>query len=263
MWDFQDRVSIILKIIGCCMLGWLFFVAHGVILLVSHSAVIAIRDGITMDAAITPLHSSFMADDFIGSYYIMRETLFAEIPYYSFFDGILGHRSALSYGDLFYDTVKAAVAGVVSYLLCRFNRLLSSLEHPILFWAVTSFWSSISVFGSLLLVTWLRTFPQKQNIIICVGILLLAPLFLTLISMFSLWRFGTPLSFKRVFGENILGLLNGMLDSLYVFLISCFSFDVLHHYISDGFTLIMMIFLIAGIASYLYNYVKQNVLMKI
>ena len=263
MWDFQDRISIILKIIGCFLLAWLFFVAHVVILLFSHSAVIAIQAGISMDAAITPLHSSVMADDFISAYHIMRENLFAEIPYYSFFDGLFGHRSMLSYSDLFYDTVKAVIAGIVSYLLCRFNRLISSLEHPVLFGAITSFWSSISVFGSLLLVTWLRTFPQMQCNILCVGILLLAPVFLSLISMFSLRRLGNPLSFKRIFGENILGLLNGMIDSLFVFLISCFSFDILHRYISDGFTLIMMIFLTAAILTYLYNYVKQNVMMKI
>lgn len=263
MREYQNRIPGFFTGIIYCMLAWLFFVAHGVILLVSHSAVIAIRDGISMETAINPLHTSFMAEDFIGAYHIMRDTLFAEIPYYSFFNGLFGHRSKLSYNDLFYDTVKAAIAGVVSYLLCRFNRLLSSLEHPVLFGAVTSFWNSISVFGSLLIVTWLKTFSKMQCNSICVGILLSAPVFLSLISMLSLRRLGTPLSFKRVFGENILGLLNGIIDSLFVFLISCFSFDVLHRYISDSFTLIMMIFLVAGIFTYLYNYVKNNVMMKI
>lgn len=263
MWDFQNRIANIFKVIVYCILAWLFFVAHGVILLVSHSAVIAIREGVSMHTAITPLHSSFMADDFIGAYHIMRETLFAEIPYYSFLNGIFGHRTMLSYSDLFYDTVKAAITGVVSYLLCRFNRLISSVEHPILFWVITSFWSSISVFGSLLVVTWLKTLPQTQCDFLCVGIFILAPVFLSLISMFSLQHLGTSLSFKRILGENILGLLNGIIDSLFVFLISCFSFDVLHRYISDGFTLIMMIFLMAGILTYLYNFMKQNFMMKI
>ncbi len=251
-----------LKIMGYITLAWLFFVAHVVLLLLAHSAVIAIRDGISMDAAITPLHSCIMADDYLGAYSLMRETLFSEIPFYSLLDGLFGHRSGLTYSALFYDTVKAVVAGVISYTLCRFNRLLSSEKHPILFGAVTSFWSSISIFGALLIVTWLRTFPSTECIIRCVALLVLCPVFLSLSSFFSLRHFGVPISFGRILWEDICGFLMGILDSLYIFLISCLSFDVLHRYIPDDFTLLMIIMAVAGISSYLYNYIKKNVLLR-
>jgi len=236
----------------------LILFGHLLILLLAHSAILAITEKITLDAALTPLHEAFMADAYMQSYEYLRETVFAEIPYYSLLRGIFGSKMQVSWQSLFFDTVKAVVSGMVCYILCRFNRFLSSKRNPIVFGIVTSFWTSISVFSALCLVVWLQTLPAKQGILISVILLLVLPAMVSLFSYCSLRHDGMPLRFSRILEVNVRGLLYGVLDSLVYYILSCVIFDLLHPLITDEFSLLMVVLFLSVIALYGYNYLKSN-----
>lgn len=246
------RAVLILYLILLILFG------HLLILLLAHSAVLAIKEGITLDAALTPLYDAFMADEYRQSYEYLRETVFAELPYYSLLDGILGRKMQISWQSLFFDTVKAVVSGMLCYILCRFNRMISSKRNPIVFGIVTSFWTGMSVFSALCLVVWLQTLPTKQGILISVILLLVLPTMISLFSYCSLWHDGITLRYSRILEVNVRGLLYGVLDSLVYYMLSCVIFDLLHPLITDEFSLLMVILSLSVMALYGYNYLKSN-----
>jgi len=258
IFDIQDKFFTFLKVIAYITIVWIFLAINIVILLVAHSAIIAIQNGITLDEALTPLHSCIMNDDFIGTYNITRNTLFCELPFYSFINGIFVERSNLSYLDILYDTSKVALSGIFSYILCRFNLLLSSKKMTIIFTMFVCFWSCIALFSSILVITWVKTLTISNSIFISTIILILSIVILSFISFISLKASRVSFSLKRIMGENIVSLLMSTLDSLIVFLISCFSFDILHRYISDGLLLVMIVSIIGIILLYVYNFIKVN-----
>ena len=258
LWRLDWNFTAVFRTIFSIMAGCLFIMIHLVILLLSHAAAVSISESIDLNAAVTPLHTAVMRDDWKTVYDLMRENVFAELPFFSFFETLFLNRSTLHLHDLLYDIVKALLSGTISYLLCRFNLLLSSKNNPILFSAVTSIWNSIGIFGGMLLVNYFRTYPSPVHIVMCIGSLLVS---LILISILTFFNQNDIMKFSRIVLENIKILLVGSLDSLYYFLVSCFMIDILHPHNADPVSLILMILACACVFNLIYAHIKNTYLI--
>ncbi|MGN1409638.1 MAG: hypothetical protein ACI4XJ_05620 [Eubacteriales bacterium] len=254
----KNLFNIFVKIIWYFFLFELFLAAHVTILVVTHCAVISIETGISLDAAVIPLHNYITTCDYIGAYFLMRETVFESIPYFNLFDGLLVGQYTPDFYALFYDTVQAALGGVLAYLLCRLNYFLSSAKHPILFSCITSVWTSLSLFSALIIITCIRTLYSAWSVPICIALLAASALISTLLSFFGIRRAGVPISFKRTMGSYLGGYLTGIVDSVFAFLMSCLSFDILRRYITDGATLMFVMILTAAFFTLVYNTAKSK-----
>lgn len=230
-------------------------VIHLLILIMAYTLNVSIQSGVDLETAITPLHAAIMSDNWTAAYYLMRDNVLAELPWYSMFEKLFLRRSGMTWDSVLYDVVKTSLCGSLSYLLCRFNLLISSENHPVIHYALTYLWTSLSMFGSMLLITLFQTFQPSVRNIMCIGTLLCS---LVLVSLLVYLNLHDILSFSRIFLENIKVLLAGTFDSFYYYVVSCFIFDILHNYIADQVMLIMLILLTSCIAGLLCSGLKNK-----
>lgn len=271
IFDVQDKAKTIIKVIGYITLVWLFFIVHITIILLAHSAIGAIQHGISMDEAITPFYSHFMNNDFIGAFNIIRETTFSEIPFYSYLNALFGQKATISLSGLFYDLTKVSIAGIICYLLCRLNFLFSLMKKDenynskksktsFLFAVILSFWISISNYSSLIFVEWIKD-PDahiSNVILLAVTTTIFAVAIISFITFVNLRSKGIPICISRISKMYLFDFLgSSLLDGVFIYLSSCFSFDILRHFISDDISLIMLTVLIGLFLLLIYSHFKN------
>jgi len=257
LWNFRDSAGTFLKIFLSLTLAWFFILGHIILVILAHVLIVAVSGSISLEAAITPLHTYIMADDWLGAYQLLRESLLIEIPLTEFLDALFGSHAHWSLGNLFYDLVKIATASLFSWLLCRFNLLISSKRHPILFGALSSYWTSISLFSSLILIAYLQTLPQQY---LLGGVLLVVSVVLTstLIHL-STKQSGLGIRVARIALEELRELVNEMLDGFFIYLVSCLAFDFLRNWIADTAMLVLAIAFLACILALFYQTLREQV----
>ena len=255
----------VLKFLFWITVGWLVIVGHVLILIYAHAAIEAVSSGISLDAGLTPFHTAVMANDYAEAYRCSRGTVLGELPFCQLFDAVFVQRKAISFPLLIGDTAKAALAGLISYLLCRINCLLSSERHPILFGIFTSFWTSLSLFGAAILHGYIerQTFGESLASVIALDLIIAvgaAGMTIVLIR-FSLMRSGIKLSFRRLWIEEGKTVAKSVLDAFVLYLLSAASFELLHPLLPDSFELYILIGTIAFFGSLIYGFVKDRYLI--
>lgn len=258
LWEIEDSFRGFGKFLVYSFGVTFFIISHLIILLLAHSVVVSIQDGVNLEQAITPLHSMVMTDRWKDGYLLMRDTVFSELPFYPQIRDIFFSRSQLQLIDLLYDAAKVSCAGIISYILCRINTFVSSQDHPLLMCILNSYWTSISTFSALILVLFLKTLPNIICIGSCIAIIIISLILLTVFSKVSIGRLGVPIKTKRIFGIHFNGIIVSLMDSLFVFIISCLTFDIFSNYITDDVSLIMTMLIIAGILTIAYNMIKEQ-----
>ncbi|MBQ4607916.1 MAG: hypothetical protein IJB15_14500 [Clostridia bacterium] len=258
LWDMEDSFRGIGKFLAYSF-GIVFYImSHLIILLLAHAAAVGVQDSVDLDQAITPLHSMIMADRWEEGYLLMRDTVFDELPFYPQIRDIFFRRSELQLIDLLYDAAKISCSGVISYILCRINTLVSSEDHPLLMCILNSYWTSISTFSALIIVLFLKTLPNIICIGSCIAIIIISLILLTVFSKVSIGRLGVPIKTKRIFGIHFNGIIVSLMDSLFIFIVSCLTFDIFSNYITDDVSLIMTMLIIAVILTIAYNMIKEQ-----
>lgn len=251
---------ILISIRKCILYGYavaFFISSHLAILLLTHAAIIMMREGGNVNTALATVLEAVEANRWADGYLLIRETILDDLPFASSINKFFISHNTLTWMDLFFDTVKATCGGLFAYILCRINKLISSKKHPIIFHVLYSYWISVSTFSALLLVVYLQTLSDSLCIGLCTVILVLSVLLLILFSSVSIHKMGITLKTKRIFRIYIITFLEGIMNSLFIHIVSCISFDILRPWLANDVLLLFTMMCIAGFLTIVYNLFKE------
>ena len=256
-----SRMPLIFKIIIGIFFGVFLFQLHLLILVLAHTFLGSISNGIGLEAAIDPLYYAVEAEDWIETYLLFRETVLCELPLYPIFDMLLIEKSSIALDSvLVYDVAKLSLSALLFYILCRINKLISSEKHPIIFSALISIWTSLSTFSSMVAVKWLTVQGYQIGIVSCIALSVACLFGVGFLSYLSINKLGVKIKIESCLISYGASLLISTLDSVVYFFISCFSFDVLQKYIPDGEGLISIILFAGVFVVLIYTAIKKQFL---